>query len=280
MFALLSNRILHRSLSVIVGLTLAAASTGSVYAAKDVPTDIFSTPDSLAPPTFSGRNLPAQFTDPLFGPGGDPPGRDALRAIPSMTGKQLATVDQLIFSNRDEITPLQEEVNSLRKLLDQRKKQQLPIAVEAGSVATAPDSLNRGGSMMMMEAPTGPSDKALAYAEEPDEVVKARIDALNQQITATRANLWPSLKGIMSEQQLQQLQSMRFGKLVISSNASTELPEPIPAALQNKVGSPAKHPAPPNPSRPFSVPSLVPHSLVSPVLYTTKQVLYRALWRL
>jgi hypothetical protein len=279
MFAFVLNRLQYGFLSITIGSMLAVACTGSAYAAKEAAGDIFSTPDSLTPPTFHGRNQPAQFADPLFGPGGDPPGRDAVRAIPSMTGKQLQTLDQLIFGNRDAITPLQDQVNSLRKVLDQRKKQQVPIAVQEGGLPpTAPDAMSRGGSMM--EAPVGQSDSAVAYSEESDEAIKARIDALNREITDTRARLWPSIKGILSEDQLRQLQSMRFGTLVISSNASTELPEPIPASagLRGKVGSPAKHPA--AAPRPFSVPSLVPHSLVSPVLYTTKQVLYRALWRL
>jgi hypothetical protein len=109
---------------------IAVSTTASVRAANEGPSDIFSTPDTLAPPTFSGRNKPAEFVDPLFGPGGDPPGRDAIRAIPTMTGKQLATVDQLIFSNRDAITPMQEELNSLRRILDQRKNKKYPPVIQ------------------------------------------------------------------------------------------------------------------------------------------------------
>jgi hypothetical protein len=275
------NRIPLKAVRLAIALILVAASTtGAARAAGDGPRGIFSTPDTATPPTFNGRNQPAQFTDPLFGHGGDPPTRDAIRAIPSMTGKQLGTLDQLIFSNRDAITPMQEELASLRRILDQRKK----VSKFPQVVATAPDVLNRGGSMM--EAPMNETAASVEFAEEPDEAIKARIEMLTQQVSNTRNRLWPSIKAILSPDQLKQLQSMRFGQLVISSNASTDVPEPEPGPgpMSAHPLTPIRAPARPAPgavhSHPFANPNLIPHSLVSPVLYTTKQYLYRALWRL
>src|ERR1700677_3905291 len=98
MFPSLLNRLPLKTVSMaLASLIVTVSTTGAARADGDGPRDIFSTPDTLTPPTFDRRNQPAQFTDPLFGPGGDPPTRDAIRSIPSMTGKQLATLDQLIF---------------------------------------------------------------------------------------------------------------------------------------------------------------------------------------
>jgi hypothetical protein len=87
---------------------------------------------------------------------------------------------------------------------------------------------------------------------------------------------------MLSSEQLQQLQYMRDGQLVISSNASTDLPEPVPPAPHQAAATKAQgnHLSGATPPRQFSNPNLAPHSLVQPVLYTTKQLLYRALWRL
>jgi len=218
-----------------------------------------------------------QFTDPLLGPSGDPPGRDSIRAIPSMTGQQLGTLDKIIFSNRDAITPLQEELSSLRRILDRRKKQTLPAMVENAGPPSAPDVLNRGGGAMMMESPATESGSSVAYADEPDDAINARIEMLTEQISDTKNSLWPSIRRILSPDQLKQLQLMRSGQLVISSTASTDIPEPQPAAT---AVHPFHAPATVLPPRSSGFSAGVPHALASPIMYTTKQLLYRALWRL
>src|SRR6202042_637976 len=129
----------------------------------------------------------------------------------------------------------------------------------------------------MMGAAGDESAASFAYAGEPDEAIKARIDVLTQQITNTRNKLWPSIKAMLSSEQLQQLQYMRDGQLVISSNASTDLPEPAPPSPPSHPPTQAKapanrSPAAPPPSRPFLNPSLIPHSIAAPVMYTTKQL--------
>ena len=121
-----------------------------------------------------------------------------------MTGKQLATLDQLIFSNGDAIKPMQEELNSLRRILDQRKNKKYPPVIQMAAPPVAPNLLNRGGNMMdstMMAAAGDESAASLAYAGEPDEAIKARIDVLTQQVTNTRNRLWPSIKAMLSSEQ-------------------------------------------------------------------------------
>lgn len=246
---------------------LAWSACVAAQAADHATNDIFSTPDTQLTPTFKGRTLPAPSADPLMGPGGDYPGRDALRAIPSMTGKQLGTVDQVIFKNRDTNTELQEELASLKRLLERRKVQDLPPVI-ANTVPVAPDVLNRGGSEMQKAINEQGTD--IVYAGEPDEAINARIQMLTQQIQDNKNSLWPTLRSMLSGDQLRQLQLMRNGRLMISSDAPTDIPEP---ALKNQANTAKPIHAPNHSASPLQ-------HLSSPVMYTTKQLLYRALWRL
>jgi hypothetical protein len=241
-----------------------------VLAAEHASGDIFSTPDTQLAPTFKGRKLPDPSGDPLIGPGGDFPGRDALRAIPSMSGKQLGAVDHVIFSNRDTNTALQEELASLKRLLERRKVLDVPPVI-ANSVPLAPDVLNRGGDMQKALNEQGTD---IVYAGEPDEAINARIQMLTQQLAQNKESLWPSLRSVLTADQLRQLQLMKSGRLMISSDAPTDIPPPEPPAPK------------PNAAKPIHAPNTVPHGsnmmphLASPVIYTTKQLLYHALWRL
>jgi hypothetical protein len=248
-------------------------------AAEPVARDIFSTPDATATPVFSGRNRPVAFVDPLFGPNGDPPTREAVRAIPSITGPQLKQLDDLINQNRDSIQPLQDQVTSLRHILDDRK-QQKPIPGAVGAIAMSSDQMHRNEGSMMMEG--SPSDSYMdSHNDEPDDAIKNHIDLLNAQIKETRGRLWPGIRAMLSPQQLDALAEMHSGKLIIAKNSPTDLPEPPPPPNHNmsaKPGSPGM-PGTPYTPRPFPHPASQPH-LIKPLLYSTQQVLYRNLWRL
>ena len=283
--------------SAAVGsLTMPLAQAG----AENPQADIFSTPDAQNPPTFAGRNRPApsnQPPDPLFGPGGDPPGRDAIRAIPSITGPQMKELDDIINHNRDSITPLQQEVASLRRIQDQRKKQGLPGAIlGSGIPAAAPDTLHRDGGMGMMSMMEASPDagSGSGFSDDSDDSIKARMDSLNQQIGEIRAQQWPQIRSMLSPQQISQLQQMRNGRLLIASTSATDVPEPPPDKPAPKPASrtPMMPPilrqafpgAPPvpmyPPNRPIAYPPAKQPSLVRPLIYTTKQLIYRNLWRL
>ncbi len=246
-------------------------------AAETTARDIFSTPDTTATPVFTGRNRPVASVDPLFGPGGDPPTREAIRAIPSMTGPQLKQLDDLINQNRDSIQPLQDQVTSLRRILDDRK-QQKPIP---GAVAMNGDQMHRNeGSMMMME-PSSSDSYLESHSDAPDDAIRNHIELLNEQIKDIRGRLWPSIRAMLSAQQLDLLAEMHRGKLIIAKNSPTDLPEPSPPPNHNmnaKQGT-AGVPGTPYSPRQFPHPASQPH-LIKPLLYSTQQVLYRNLWRL
>ncbi len=239
--------------------------------------------------------LQAINPDPLFGPGGDPPGRDAIRAIPSITGAQLKELDEIINHNRDAITPLQQEVASLRRIQDQRKKQGLPGAiVGTGVPALAPDALHRDGGMMSMMEASADAGTGSGFSDDSDESIKARMDSLSQQIGEIRSQQWPEIRRMLNPQQITQLQQMRNGRLLIASTSATDVPEPPPDKPAPKPGSRTPMMAPilrqafpggPTvpmypPSRPIAYPPAKQPSLVRPLIYTTKQLIYRNLWRL
>lgn len=230
--------------------------------------NIFSTPDTNVPPTFAGRNKPPQFVNPLFGPGGDPPTRDALRSIPSITGPQLKRVDEIIFGNRDAITPLQEELNGLRKILDERKRQRMQIFSSDGIPPLAPDLIFRGAKLQ----DTDPQLRIRQMSTQPDPAIQDRVDDLNRQIGQIRNSLWPQLNALFSQAQLDQLLAMRRGQLVIANNAPTDVPEPLPPPPKQAAQHPAQSVA-----KAFNAPPL--RALAGPAFATTRQVLYRALFR-
>jgi hypothetical protein len=93
-------------------------------------------------------------------------------------------------------------------------------------------------------------------------------------LAQNKESLWPSLRSVLTADQLRQLQLMKSGRLMISSDAPTDIPPPEPPAPK------------PNAAKPIHAPNAVQHGsnmmphLASPVIYTTKQLLYRALWRL
>ncbi len=252
--------------------------------------DIFSTPDTNSPPAFAGRNRPSQITDPLFGPAGDPPGRDAIRAIPSISGAQLKQLDDLINQQRDTAQPLQQEVESLRRIQEQRKTQKYPLAATAAP-AVAPDLLRRQSGMMTMMMDDSPEDagESGASAEDSDESIKARISSLNEQITEIKGQLWPRIRAMLEPQQLNELQQMRYGRLLIANTSPTDVPPPppdhkpaarpaMPPILRQPFAREPQQYAPPG--RPFMYQPAKQPSLIRPLLYTTKQLIYRNLWRL
>ena len=262
---------------MIPGLTISITLllTHPCKATETAARDIFSTPDSAAAPVFAGRNRPAAFIDPLFGPNGDPPTREAVRAIPSITGPQLKQLDDLINQSRDTVQPLQDQVASLRRILDERKQQKaIP-----GNAAMASERMHRDeGSMMMMEASSSDSSMDI-HNEDTDDAIKNHIEILNEQIKQIRGRLWPSIRAMLTPQQLDALAQMHDGQLIIAKNSRTDLPEPASATHNQNARPAAGSPGAPGAPRPFPHPANQPH-LIKPLLYSTQQVLYRNLWRL
>jgi hypothetical protein len=229
--------------------------------------DIFSTPDTTYAPVFAGRIKAVASIDPLFGPNGDPPTREAVRAIPSITGPQLRQLDDLINQTRDTTQPLQEQVASLRRILEQRKQQKLPDSGLANS-ATPPNQPFRQDHSMMMMADYSSDSQTDQRVEDSDDAIKNHIELLNQQIKQIQARLWPSIRAMLTPAQLDSLAQMHAGRLMIAKNSPTDLPPPSPPP--NKIQ---------NTPRPFAHPASQ-QGLVKPLIYTTRQVLYRNLWRL
>jgi hypothetical protein len=184
---------------------------------------------------------------------------------------------------------MQDELTSLRRILDQRKNLKIPPVVANAMPPLAPNVLARTGSMEgsmmeggMMEAPPV-QGSASPFNDEPDEAVKARIDVLTERINQIKSSQWPTIRAMLSPEQLRDLQLMRHGQLVIVNNSRTDVPEPIETKPAVKPNAGVFGQFPPAQHGPMSLPSYAVHELhqVTPPLFnTTKQVLYRALWRL
>ena len=280
-----TGRVTRWAVLSMLSMLLAAGIANSLpvpcAAAENSARDIFSTPDATAAPVFTARIKQTRVFDPLFGPNGETPTRDAIRAIPSITGPQLKRLDELIFQSRDAAQPMQDELASLHRLQEQRKQQKNALA--ASQTGPNHQSANAIGademamSMSMLADASG--QETNAGSAETDESIKNHIDVLNEQLKELNGRLWPNIRAMLSPEQLNELGQMRNGQLVIAKNAPTDLPEPPPDHPVNaKPGAPGR-PAPPAP-RPFAhPPSAQPH-LVKPLIYSTQQLIYRNLWRL
>lgn len=241
--------------------------------------DIFSTPDTNVAPTFAGRIQANSSGGSLVGATADPPDRDALLAIPSITGQQRGQINSLFQQERDANRPLQGEIESLRRILNERKSTKLPSLISQGSMPPLAPPAMQG--MMIGDSDFGGAPTT--FANDSEDSMKARIDALRDQIKDNDYRLWQNCQSLLSPDQLNQLQEMRLGQLLISSNASTNVPEPVtppkpmPGArpMQMSPYPPGFRPAPYAPIvRPYGYPQQ------HPLLNTTKQLLYQTLWRL
>jgi len=212
-------------------------------AAADARGSIFSTPDTSVAPTFTGRvqaNLPASAAVESFP---DPPDREALLAIPSITSDQRNKINGLFQAEGSENRTLQGQLDSLNRILNERKS---ALAVQFGD----------------------------------NDSIQANIDSVKQQMKSNRFALWQDCQALLNEDQLYQLQSMQHGQLFIASNGTTNVPEPLPPA---KPPQPAARPPAPFPGYRPAYPPNGYANIYSPktmLLNTTKQLLNRALWRL
>ncbi|HEY9759427.1 MAG TPA: hypothetical protein V6C97_29990 [Oculatellaceae cyanobacterium] len=231
--------------------------------------DIFSTPDTHVLPTFAGRVQPQQPPQVLAAvPAPDPPDREALLAIPTITPQQRTQINNLYQQSGTEMRVLQGQLESLRRALNQKRtfdKARRNQALEAPGA-----SMQSTSSMQMMMSDLDLVPGRENFGEDSVESINAHIEATNQQIKDSRLALWRNCESLLSPEQMRELQTMQRGKLFISSNGSTNVPEPVPAAKP----VPPSHQAQPGAPR---LPSPVPKSVV---LNTTKQLLYRVLWRL
>jgi hypothetical protein len=232
--------------------------------------DIFSTPDTHVAPTFGGR-LQTQQQPAAVNAAPDPPDREALLSIPSITPPQRTQINNLYQQSGSEMHVLQGQLESLRRSLNQKRAQDKARRNQAQQYPSFDPSMQSTSSMQAMMSDLDLVPGRESFAEDSEESINAHIEATNQQIKESRLALWRNCQALLSPEQMCQLQTMQHGKLFIASNGSTDISEPVPAVKQQPLGSHRPQ------STPQRFPSPVPKSVV---LNTTKQLLYRVLWRL
>ena len=266
---MLAFNIRLRSSVLFIGILLTGLQPAPVNAANsssDVGTgDIFSTPDTHVAPTFAGRLQPQQQPIAMSAVP-DPPDREALLSIPSITPQQRAQVNNLYQQSGSEMRVLQGQLDSLRRSLSQRKALDKARKSQAQQYPSYDQSMQSRSSMQAMMSDLDLVPGRESFNDDSEESINAHIDATNRQIRDCRFALWRNCEALLSPEQMRQLETMQHGKLFIASNGSTNVPEPPPPAKAQAAAHAPQH-----------APSPLPKSAV---LNTTKQILYRVLWRL
>lgn len=210
-----------------------------------VPANIF-TPKSNLPssPTFTGRENVAKSIDVFVGSHGETPDVNEIKSIPTLTDDQRKQIDELYKQSNTAMQPLREEMSALDR-----------VAMPSDA-ATAFDGTEVGSP----------------------ESINAHIDSLKRQIANENVQLWDRTSTVVRPDQLNDLLAMRHGRLLIASEARTDLPDPTPKPKppQPQAAKPrpnnfwANHGHPIFPSAPPPVKTIL--------MNTTRSLLYRALW--
>jgi hypothetical protein len=252
----------HFSFVALMVVNISVLQTPSIAADNETAGNIFSTPDAQAtPPTFKGHattfqntNNQINFSTPIT----DPPSREELVTVPSLTGVQRKQIDQIYSHQANVVQTLRDEIASLNRILKEKQD-----AAKTNGPPLAPDiHQSVMASMDYMSPDTAYGATAINQNYSVDSL-KARIQTINHQITDQQAQSWQQIQSLLGPQQLNDLQQMRQGALVISSNSNTNVPDPSQKPPVSNLINQA--------------PKLIRPSLGSPVggllINTTQQVL-------
>jgi hypothetical protein len=195
-----------------------------------------------------------------------------------LTDDQRKQVDELYKQANTDMQPQREEMNALERILRENKIAKSGVPGGGNLFPPQPPNLLHRD---LADLPTLPDAANGAYEDGSAESIKFRIESIKQQMADENVQLWNRVSAVVRPDQMNKLLAMRHGRLLIVSQARTDLPDPTP--------KPKPQPAQPKP-QPGRAPANnfmanhgrpifpTPPPVKTILMNTTRSLLYRGLW--
>ncbi|HEY9680828.1 MAG TPA: hypothetical protein V6C86_04530 [Oculatellaceae cyanobacterium] len=181
---------------------------------KDAPaTNIFTPPAAAAiAPTFNKGKTPPAIVKLLDGT--EEPRWDIVKTLPDLTNDQTKALNKLQQETQKNLTSFRTQMNDAQQELKELKSNKSKTGTQTANPAVA--FLNPDGKPYMGPL-LGTEEMGMDPNEESQEDVQAQIDGLKDKIKEYNQQAATQAKALLTQAQLNELDLMRQGQLVVKA---------------------------------------------------------------
>jgi len=199
----------------------------------------------FSPPTAQGQESPKfkdrpqpQNSSGMVSADGEMPRQDMITSIPSLTEAQRKAIRELFVESRKQTQPLNDQIGVIEKQVKAaaatKEKISAPKAVastpSASSTPATPSASSTPATPSTSSTPVTPPtpSPSATPSAPPSETAQLSVDVLNAELSGLKqavkdkANkLSQQINGVLTSDQMSELEAMRKGTLIIGSGAES-----------------------------------------------------------
>jgi hypothetical protein len=156
------------------------------------------------------------------GADGSEPSLDIIKRLPSLTNPQRKAFDKMQAASRVQKASIQDGIKSMQSQLKNRQASSIKSMSVTGPKAHAIVAASPPKDNNVDLQPSEMQQEGMMQEQVPEEEIKARIQNSTDQIKEANKQLWQSCTSILTPQQLDELDKMRHGQLIITTSAASQ----------------------------------------------------------